>query len=178
MSDCVALQHDIDTLLAWSNTWKMHFNPSKCQVMSVTRQRKRLPFVYRLGEVVLPCVTSFTYLGVVISSDLRWNLHTDMVTAKATRTLNLIRRNLYRCPQNIKSLAYRGTQRWSDPCLNMPRLHGIHVLVATSGILLAPTLWFKKTGPLRYVVITSPKHIVHRKFLTERYFIQLPTDWD
>mgnify|MGYP003444291098 FL=1 len=74
--------------------------------MSVTWQRKRLPFVYRLGEVVLPCVTSFTYLGVVISSDLRWNLHTDMVTAKATRTLNLIRRNLYRCPQNIKSLAY------------------------------------------------------------------------
>ena len=106
IGDCVALQHDIDTLLAWSNTWKMHFNPSKCQVMSVTRQRKRLPFVYRLGEVVLPCVASFTYLGVVISSDLRWNLHTDMVTAKATRTLNLIRRNLYRCPQNIKSLAY------------------------------------------------------------------------
>ena len=59
IGDCVALQHDIDTLLAWSNTWKMHFNPSKCQVMSVTRQRKRLPFVYRLGEVVLPCVTSF-----------------------------------------------------------------------------------------------------------------------
>ena len=84
IGDCIALQHDIDTLLAWSNTWKMHFNPSKCQVMSVTRQRKGLPFVYRLGEVVLPCVASFTYLGVVISSDLCWNLHTDMVKAKAT----------------------------------------------------------------------------------------------
>ena len=82
----------------------MHFNPSNCQVMSLPlpcQAEERLPFVYRLGEVVLPCVASFTYLGVVISSDLRWNLHTDMVTAKATRTLNLIRRNLYRCPQNI-----------------------------------------------------------------------------
>ena len=51
-------------------------------------------------------VVSFTYLSVLIASDLRWNLHTDMITAKASRTLNLIRRNLCRCPQCIKSLAY------------------------------------------------------------------------
>ena len=29
IGDCIALQHDIDTLLAWSETWKMHFNPSR-----------------------------------------------------------------------------------------------------------------------------------------------------
>ncbi len=75
LDDCVALQHDIDTLFAWSKTWRMHFNPSKCQIMSVTRQRKKLPFVYKLGDAVLPYVVSFNYLGVVVASDLRWNLH-------------------------------------------------------------------------------------------------------
>ena len=43
---------------------------------------------------------------MVVASDLRWNLHTNAITAKAGRTLNLIRRNLYRCPLGIKSLAY------------------------------------------------------------------------
>jgi len=35
-------------------------------------------------------------LGITISSDLRWHKHVDSVSAKATRTLNFIRRNIYR----------------------------------------------------------------------------------
>jgi len=41
-----------------------------------------------------------------ISSDLCWHKHVDSVSAKATRTLNFVRRNIYRCPPDVKTLAY------------------------------------------------------------------------
>jgi len=51
-------------------------------------------------------VDSYPYLGVTISSDLRWHKHVDSVSAKATRTLNFVRRNIYHCPPDVKTLAY------------------------------------------------------------------------
>ena len=45
-------------------------------------------------------------MGVTIASDLRCNLHVNNVVAKATRTLNFIRRNCFRCSLEARSLAY------------------------------------------------------------------------
>jgi len=42
----------------------------------------------------------------VISSDLRWRHHIDSICAKATRTLNFVKRNCYRCPVEAKAHAY------------------------------------------------------------------------
>ena len=42
----------------------------------------------------------------MISSDLRWRYHIDSVCAKATRTLNFVKRNFYRCSIEAKTLAY------------------------------------------------------------------------
>ena len=36
--DEAALQSDLDTMVNWSNTWGMHFNPAKCKSMRVTRK--------------------------------------------------------------------------------------------------------------------------------------------
>ena len=51
-------------------------------------------------------VDSYPYLGVTISSDLRWYKHVDSVSAKATRTLYFVRRNIYRCLPDVTTLAY------------------------------------------------------------------------
>ena len=45
---------------------------------------------------------------MTIASDLRWNTH---VSTKANRTLGLLRRNLYSCPQQVKEAAYKGLVR-------------------------------------------------------------------
>ena len=47
------------------------------------------------------------YLGVNISSDLRWNLHIQDIVAKASRTLNFVKRNLYCCPPDAKASAFK-----------------------------------------------------------------------
>ena len=56
-------------------------------------------------------VESIKYLGVTITSDLRWNTHVSNVCTKANRTLGFLRRNLYSCPQEVKEAAYKGLVR-------------------------------------------------------------------
>ena len=56
-------------------------------------------------------VERIKYLGVTITSDLRWNTHVNNVCTKANRTLWFLRRNLYSCPQEVNEAAYKGLVR-------------------------------------------------------------------
>jgi hypothetical protein len=110
-TDTVKLQEDISKLHSWSLTWQMSFNTKKCHILSISRQRRKPVLAYKIGPDNLTAVDSYPYLGVTISSDLRWNIHINNVCARATRTLNFIRRNIYRCPPDSKSLAYTSLVR-------------------------------------------------------------------
>ena len=48
MQDCSTLQNDLDKLVKWELTWDMEFNPSKCFVLSITRNKKKINFNYKL----------------------------------------------------------------------------------------------------------------------------------
>ena len=63
-------------------------------------------------ELTFVNVESIKYLGVTITSDLRWNTHVSNVCTKANRTLGFLRRNLYSCPQEVKEAAYKGGSGW------------------------------------------------------------------
>ena len=54
---------------------------------------------------------SIKYVGVTITSDLKWNTHISNVCTKANRTLGFLRRNLYSCPPDVKEAAYEGLLR-------------------------------------------------------------------
>ena len=60
---------------------------------------------------MLVWVNSYPYLGVTISSGLRWHDHISHITAKAPRTLGFILRNVYNCPPKAKSFAYISVTR-------------------------------------------------------------------
>jgi len=110
-ADTVILQEDIDKLHSWSLTWQMKFNCSKCHILSISRKRNRPLLLYKLGPDPLSVVSSYPYLGVTISSDLRWNLQVNNVCSKATRTLNFVKRNIYGCSPEAKALAYTSLVR-------------------------------------------------------------------
>ena len=67
-------------------------------------------FIHLRGNY-LENVESIKYLGVTITSHLRWNTHVSNVCTKANRTLRFLRRNLYSCPQEVKEAAYKGLVR-------------------------------------------------------------------
>ena len=111
LDDCRALQSDIDTLLHWSRTWQMQFNNKKCYILPVTRKRSKIGYDYCLGEDRLSEVKSYPYLGITVSSDLRWKEHVMNVSAKANRTLGFVRRNCYFCTRDAKATAYTALVR-------------------------------------------------------------------
>ena len=106
------LQRDIDRLGSWARKSGMRFQPVKCNMMQLTRKRiKKIHASYTLEGTNLENVESIKYLGVTITSDLRWNTHVSNVCTKANRTLGFLRRNLYSCTQEVKEEAYKGLVR-------------------------------------------------------------------
>ena len=66
---------------------------------------KKIYASYTLGGTDPENVERVKYLGVTITSDLRWNTHVSNVCTKANRTLGFLRRNSYSCPQGVKEAA-------------------------------------------------------------------------
>ena len=90
----------------------MRFQPVKCNIMQLTRKRiKKIHASYTLEGTDLENVESIKYLGVTITSDLRWNTHVSNVCTKANRTLGFLGRNLFSCPQEVKEAVYKGLVR-------------------------------------------------------------------
>ena len=107
--DTIKLQRDIDRLGLWARNLGMIFQPVKCSMMQLTRKWiKTIHASYTLEGTDLENIENIKYLGVTITSDLRWNTHVSNVCTKANRTLGFLRRNLYSCPQEVKEAAYKG----------------------------------------------------------------------
>ncbi|XP_072182188.1 uncharacterized protein [Diadema setosum] len=105
------LQKDLLQLSSWSTTWQMKFNVEKCAVLSITRKRTPDTYTYRLGKDVIPRAKEYKYLGVTVTTDLRWNQHCQNIRNKASRTLGLVRRTLSPCSKEVKSRAYTALVR-------------------------------------------------------------------
>ena len=89
----------------------MEFNPSKCNIILVTRRRTPFKFQYKLHGKVLETVDTTKYLGINLSHDLRWNGHVNAITTKANKTLNFLCRNLRTCSAKSKEQAYKALER-------------------------------------------------------------------
>ena len=101
------LQADLNTLQEWELAWDMKFNPSKCQVLHITRLKHPLNTQYSLHGQVLEATDTAKYLGVSIAKDLSWNDHISSITAKANRTLGFVKRNVRTNTEKVKELAYK-----------------------------------------------------------------------
>ena len=113
--DTLKLHKYIDQLGCWARKWGMRFQPVRCNMMQLTRKRrKKIHASYTLEGTVLENVESIKYLGVTIT-----NTHVSNICTKANRTHGFLRRNLNACPQEVKEAcpqevkeaAYKGLVR-------------------------------------------------------------------
>ena len=86
----------------------MNFN-AKSVIFSHKRQNRVRS--YALGNITLLSAESFTYLGVTVSSDLKWHEHVAAISAKATRLLNLLRRNINFFSSEVETVAFTSLVR-------------------------------------------------------------------
>ena len=68
----------------------MEFNAKKCKVLRVARIRSIDDRDYYLGWIKLDRVDVEKDLGVLVSHNLSWNNHVDLISSKAQRMLNVL----------------------------------------------------------------------------------------
>ena len=106
-SDSDILQADLDRLKIWERTWDMEFNPSKCQVLHISKSRHPVSTQYSLHNQALESVDGAKYLDVRLSKDLSWNTHVNNITSTAYKTLGFVKRNINTTNQSVRELAYK-----------------------------------------------------------------------
>ena len=95
--DFSLLQEDIDRISDWVNyNFYLQFNVQKCKLMYVSRKTQS-PFTpcLRLHNQQLEMVSTYKYLGLLLSNDLSWSQHIKYLCSKARKILGLIYRRFY-----------------------------------------------------------------------------------
>ncbi len=96
IDDYNILQDDVNKIRNWASANLMTFT-SKCKLMHVSR--KRTPCTpttpLHLNNSPLKTVTTFKYLGVLISSNLQWSTHIEGICSKARKIIGLLYRHFY-----------------------------------------------------------------------------------
>ena len=134
--DAVQLQNDLDNLVSWENKWSMQFHPDKCFLLKVTNKRNIIDTKYTIHGETLKSVDKAKYLGIVISKNLTWNKHIDLITSKATNTRLFLQRNLSWADKDTRLMCYKTFTRplveyastvW-DPIENESLIHQIEMI--------------------------------------------------
>ena len=127
MHDCEILQEDLNSLLTWSNTWKLQFNLSKCKLLRIYRALK-FAYDYKMENSVLETVTEFNDLGVLVSSDLTWNNHIAHKISRANSLLGFIKRAIgFKASKKAKRTLYlsfiRSTVMYNSTIWHLNKTH-------------------------------------------------------
>ena len=121
----------------------------KCYTLPVTRQKKRVvDAVYTLHNEELRPVQHKPVPCIEIQTDMKWNVQIDNMVSKANRSLGFLRRNLCRCPTQIKAMAYNTL---SGHTWNMPHLFG----TPTSKKISSASKWYRDRQPALFVGSTA-----------------------
>ena len=107
--DCRSLQRDLEKLSEWSDTWQHRFNVSKCGVMHYGNQDRN--FTYSMSEENtrrdLDILEEEKDLRVKFDPTLCFTKHVAMVSSKANRMVDIIRRTFDYMDEKLLKTLYK-----------------------------------------------------------------------
>ena len=86
------LQDSLNNLYAWANLWQLTISIPKCSILCISNSKSPNPRLYTIDSNILPQVTSYSDLGVLIDDKLSFSGHILSVAKKAYRQSALITR--------------------------------------------------------------------------------------
>lgn len=107
VEDCSKLQVDVNNVVQWFNRWQMKVNIKKCCALHVGGRHhlnKYLLLDSDGSNYEIPVYNSFTDLGIIVDSDLKFKEHILARVKKANMMLGLIIRNF----KHLSDVAFVG----------------------------------------------------------------------
>ena len=93
ITDCNALQSDLNDLVSWSESSGLIFNQSKCKYQCITRKTSPVQPTYNINETPLESCDTEKDLGVWVSSNLTSDKQVTEQCAKANKLLGFVRQD-------------------------------------------------------------------------------------
>ena len=109
-----SLQQDLDALSEWATSNKAKFNPSKCEVLLITRKRNTtLQSAHPLSicNTAIPIVEKTKILGLLIDNKLLYNDHIHRLATSSSRALGLISRTASQLREDFRARLYKALVR-------------------------------------------------------------------
>ena len=147
-NDCLLLQRDIDSLYNWGKRWDLHYHPSKCQIICMSRRKNIVNFDYKMNGAVLGRTDSIKDLGIDITYNLVWNDHIRRVVSKCNKKMGMVKRAIgYNAPEKVSQTLFtalvRSDVEYGSPLWSGTSKHNLQLLEgvqrrATNYILCYP----------------------------------------
>ena len=98
------IDHDLEELDEWPKKWLMTFNSDKTEIMLFSNTD--IPeFNFTFNERTIPITNSHKHLGVIFSSDAKWNIHVENILLSIYKHLNVLRKLKYKLSRkNLEKL--------------------------------------------------------------------------
>lgn len=92
----IILNIDLSNIYAWSRTWLVDFHPQKTESLVISKKRvKTVHPLLRMGNTNIQEVSSHKHLGLVLSNDMSWSNHINLLHGKALKRLGVLRRHKF-----------------------------------------------------------------------------------
>ena len=104
-----ALNDDLLKVAQWLHGNKLTLNLTKTKSMIIGSNRKLVgisSFTLSIFDTDINSVSSFKYLGVMLSSTFTWSDHIEYISCKVNKNLGLLRRIKYYLPYDARLLFY------------------------------------------------------------------------
>jgi hypothetical protein len=100
------LNHDLNTIVEWSQKWRVDFNHTKTEVVDFTqgsRQCEHLTF----DNTDLESIDKHKHLGIVFQSNFKWDTHIQSIASKVTMLISCLSSYKYRLGRKTLETLYK-----------------------------------------------------------------------
>ena len=100
------LQTSLNIIFEWSLSWQLTISFSKCSVLSICNANQSNIRSYNINSILIPQVSSFCDLGIIVDDKLTFSSHISSITRKAYSQSKLISRCFVSKHSNLLKLAF------------------------------------------------------------------------
>ena len=101
------LNSDITKILDWSRRWKVDFNPSKTELLTIANIRDYYTYPLVFDNSILLETNAHKHLGVILQNDCKWNSHIESIVAKTRPLIACFRSFKYKFNRKTLEILYK-----------------------------------------------------------------------